>query len=299
MTGFLTKENFQELEEFLVDDRKVALQPFKELCLFAEMVCTLFMVEGLEGQVQSVKHFVTYTGQNIFSKAVKGMISDSASVPSTLSELEKTSYAMLRDAVNDTLRTAASASLLRPKLQTMQNLLDVETPSLDHVLEAASLLPNLREGLRKGEAKPFEKSLLTTVVNFVDSLESSVSDSAPLGVSSETLEVLGSALKTLGKHDAALEAQAKLVKFATDFNKSIAQADLKSLCQKFNEAHEQAPQGEDVHAMAPEVSQALKVLLAKCGASIPADVKVVCLTSLKYGIKEVMAEAGCGVFGGH
>ena len=290
---------------FLGTCRDQTLQVFSELSGFARVVLCLCMVPGASWDGKVVTQFLeeaTVRGCSMFKKSVAAALSPMATAAEDSSEVYKKSQKMWQALTQDCLRTVGSCAVLRPQMQTLMARLQHQdqecTPSLATLLEAAQSLKGFQTHLRRGEGKPFSEVLLKQLLLAVDqmtSCEPERGEGERSCVSSADLDSLEAAISSFGsKEDLILQAQDKLMHFATQHNKGIAQEDLKQCCAQFIEAREAQAGGADTHVLAAEQMTKLKDLMAKSGAGLRSDVKDQCVEAVKHGVMEILeAAASC------
>ena len=274
--------------KFFDKSRAGLFDVFSEVNLFSKLVGTLFMVDGMETDIKSINYFLNYkSGPSMFARGVKSMLS--GEVHSDTTEGEKDSRAVLKSLVQDAIRTASSCELLRPKMAESQRKLEVEKPDILTILDACRLLPILKDGLRKGEAKAFTALLSSKVVACVKQICDEGSGCTTIG--SQDITDLQEAFNFMASSDEVLVAENQLSQFVSKHNQSIGQRDLLLWAQQFVQSHQDAAaKGETVQQLD---ANKLKNLIQKCGdGDMAGDVKSACMGCSFYAIREIYSEAG-------
>lgn len=274
--GGIAHDDIAKLPVFGDDDikSKASLAALEEFRKFAEMVCTLFMA-GKEWNASSVNFFVNYPAQgpSLFAKAVRSLVTNTSAAEGLLAEM-----------VADVVRTAASATTLRPKLEVAHSSIDQDEPTLDALLDASSMVKNFRDGLRKGECTTFQKLLVDKLADYVVRL----CKDPNMQLTTKSIGALQDALAPFGSDSKVLQAQGQLMEFITKHNKKIAEEDLKEWAKV---VCRDAPVGQG-----PFVDPAfLKSLISKCGAGVGAETQELTAKALVFGLKEILAEVGSGL----
>ena len=215
---------------FDTSSRAKLLEVFSEVHKFSKLVGTLFLVDGMETDIKSINYFLNYkSGPSMFARGMKSMLSGEVHPDST--DMEKDSKALLISLVQDTIRTASSCELLRPQMAEAQRTLEVEKPEISSILDSCRLLPKLKEGLRRGEAKDFTALLSSKVVACVRQI---CEEGSSCTIGSQDITDLQEAFNFMSSSDEVLVAEEKLSKFVSKHNQSIGQRDLllrlRSLC---------------------------------------------------------------------
>ena len=273
--------NFKGMPFFASEDARCEhiIPVLDEFLRFCSMVGTLFMLEGFEQDPAAVTFFLGYNGPSLFAKAVKALLSVPAPKPGD--------EQVLADHVADVLRTSASGKVLRPKMREMLSKIHTDQPDLGDLLDASKLVPNLKTGLRQGESKEFEFSLVQKVVEFVERLTSGDS-SMTTAVSTKNVAILREAMQPFEKDPKVLAVQGRLMAFVTEHNKSIAEMDLLDWAKSVIEKYKAKADAADL--IDPEE---LKKVLSKCGSSAAIfkdEVRTACTDAIHLGIHELLSE---------
>lgn len=286
---WMDPEDEDARDQFLAADSKESIrQMFREVAMLCSVVGTLFMIPGITPDLKSLDYYLNYkSGPSMFIRGVRSMLQGEVYPDST--ESEKEARTSLKALVQDTVRTSASCELLRPQMVSVQQNIDVDDPNASSILEGCRLLPKLRDGLRKGEAKNFSNILSTKVVEYVERICAPNSKN-PVSISSSEVTELQEAFNFMASNDAVLLAEEKLTKYCTKHNQTIAKTDLHLWAKHFCETHQEAEkQGETARKLDPNV---VKNLLQKCGeVDLPMETSAAVLDCVFYAIRELYAEA--------
>ena len=263
---------------------------------FHKTVLALFQAEaiGFAEESHDVISFLNFTGKDVFEKAVKKILSLDS--PEQDSSMKQEACTFLRKLVKDVVKTAASTKILLPKMQTMKaalESLEMEHVEIETLLEAGHMVPQFRDGLRKGMSEDFEKTLKSCLLEHVATIVKA-GDAGTSTITSDQLAKLDKSLQLMEEDQHILAAQGSLRQFASKHNSSLAIRDLREWGQEFVK---EALQNSSTVLNIKKFGQ-LRDILVKCvGKKLPTELKSSTGAAVYYMLKDVILHVPCRALG--
>ena len=260
---------------------------------FHKMVLTLFQAEaiGFAEESHDVISFLNSTAKDVFEKAVKKILSLDS--PEQDSSMKQEACTFIRKLVKDVVKTAASTKILLPKMQTMKAALEMEHVEIETLLEAGHMVPQFRDGLRKGMLEDFEKTLKSCLLEHVATVMKA-GDAGTSTITSDQLAKLDKSLQLMEEDQHILAAQGSLRQFASKHNSSLAIRDLREWGQEFVK---EALQNSSTVLNIKKFGQLRDILLKCVGKGLPTELKSSSGSAVYYMLKDVILHVPCRALG--
>ena len=224
--GLLAHTFLKKMEETRSELDEIRKHPWGEVqliltaCDRIEKFCKalLFLLQGQGGDVSDYLFFKEYNGKGIFERAVRRSFG-----------IENGYYTLLGQ---ECIKTAASTKTLSPKLAALQKIVHGDGHlSLEDLVSATSILPELRHGMRKGSLRDEEKSFFAKLRGMAEEITATAATSQPL-FSAAAIKAVMKALQLFQAVPGAMDLERDIQKFMTTNQGALASKDLEDYLQK-------------------------------------------------------------------